>query len=184
MYSYVARQPILDSNQELVAYELLFRDGESNYFPNICPDQATSNIITNNHLNMGVEKVTGDLPAFINFHADTLIRNFPSFLDPEKVVIEGVAKPELFLYQPKEIIAISNIVEESFYAQTRPNILRIIPVRNQEKSLGSYNFIEFQEPDNIKLAIDRIQDIEVKLFTRKGDFVDFVNENDDLACFV
>jgi hypothetical protein len=56
--------------------------------------------------------------------------------------------------------------------------LRIIPVRNQEKSLGSYNFIEFQEPDNIKLAIDRIQDIEVKLFTRKGDFVDFVNEND------
>ena len=54
--------------------------------------------------------------------------------------------------------------------QTRPNILRIIPVRNQEKSLGSYNFIEFQEPDNIKLAIDRIQDIEVKLFTRKGDF--------------
>ena len=106
-----------------------------------------------------------------------------SFLDnlviyPEKVVIEGVAKPELFLYQPKEIIAISNIVEESFYAQTRPNILRIIPVRNQEKSLGSYNFIEFQEPDNIKLAIDRIQDIEVKLFTRKGDFVDFVNEND------
>ena len=106
-----------------------------------------------------------------------------SFLDnlviyPEKVVIEGVAKPELFLYQPKEIIAISNIVEESFYAQTRPNILRIIPVRNQEKALGSYNFIEFQEPDNIKLAIDRIQDIEVKLFTRKGDFVDFVNEND------
>lgn len=88
MYSYVARQPILDSNQELVAYELLFRDGESNHFPNICPDQATSNIITNNHLNMGVEKVTGDLPAFINFHADTLIRNFPSFLDPEKVVIE------------------------------------------------------------------------------------------------
>ncbi|QOL26326.1 HDOD domain-containing protein [Thalassotalea sp. LPB0316] len=88
MYSYVARQPILDSNQELVAYELLFRDGESNQFPNICPDQATSNLLTNNHLHMGVEKVTGDLPAFINFHADTLIKNFPSFLDPEKVVIE------------------------------------------------------------------------------------------------
>ncbi len=88
MYSYVARQPILDINQELVAYELLFRDGESNHFPNICPDQATSNILTNNHLSMGVEKVTGDLPAFINFHADTLIRNFPSFLDPNKVVIE------------------------------------------------------------------------------------------------
>ncbi|REL37199.1 EAL and HDOD domain-containing protein [Thalassotalea euphylliae] len=88
MYSYVARQPILDNNQQLVAYELLFRDGDSNYFPNINPDQATSNILTNNHLTMGVEQVTGDLPAYINFHADTLIRHFPSFLDPKKIVIE------------------------------------------------------------------------------------------------
>lgn len=88
MYSYVARQPILDSNQQLVAYELLFRNGDSNHFPDINPDQATSNILTNNHLTMGVEQVTGDLPAYINFHADTLIRHFPSFLDPKKIVIE------------------------------------------------------------------------------------------------
>ncbi len=88
MYSYVARQPILNVNQELEAYELLFRDGESNSFPNIDPDQATSNILTNNHLTMGVEQVTGDKTAFINFHEDTLIRHFPSFLDPKKIVIE------------------------------------------------------------------------------------------------
>lgn len=88
MYSYVARQPILNIEQELIAFELLFRDGTSNSFPNINPDQATSNILTNNHLTLGVEEVTGNLPAFINFHADTLIRNFPSFLDPEKIVIE------------------------------------------------------------------------------------------------
>ena len=88
MYSYVARQPILDPEQQLVAYELLFRDGDSNHFPNINPDQATSNILTNNHLTLGVEQVTGDLPAYINFHADTLIRHFPSFLDPKKIVIE------------------------------------------------------------------------------------------------
>jgi len=88
LYSYVARQPILSSDQELVAYELLFRDGESNCFPNIDPNQATSNILTNNHLTLGVEQVTGDLPAYINFHADTLIRHFPSFLDPKHVVLE------------------------------------------------------------------------------------------------
>lgn len=88
MYSYVARQPILNINKELEAYELLFRDGESNSFPNIDPDQATSNILTNNHLTMGVEQVTGGKNAFINFHADTLIRHFPSFLDPKKIVIE------------------------------------------------------------------------------------------------
>lgn len=95
MYSYVARQPILDINQQVVAYELLFRDGKSNSFPNIDPNQATSNILTNNHLTLGLEKITGDLPAYVNFHAETLIRRFPSFLDPEKVVIEILEDIEL-----------------------------------------------------------------------------------------
>ena len=88
MYSYIARQPIVDLDQNLVGYELLFRDGKSNKFPDICPDQATSNILTNNHLNLGIEKITGNNTAFINFHADALIKNFPTFLDPKKVVIE------------------------------------------------------------------------------------------------
>ena len=88
LYSYIARQPILNENQELIAYELLFRDGIDNSFPNINPDQATSNILTNNHLTLGFEEITGDLPAYINFHEDALIKHFPSFLDPKKVVIE------------------------------------------------------------------------------------------------
>jgi EAL and modified HD-GYP domain-containing signal transduction protein len=88
LYSYVARQPILDIKLNVVAYELLFRDGKSNSFPDIDPNQATSNILTNNHLSLGIEQVTGDLPAYINFHADTLIFHFPSFLDPKNVVLE------------------------------------------------------------------------------------------------
>jgi len=88
MYSFIARQPILDLNQSVVAYELLFRDGESNCFPDIDPDQATSNILSNNHLTLGVENITNNLPAYINFHSNTLINDFPSFLDPSTVVIE------------------------------------------------------------------------------------------------
>lgn len=88
MYSFIARQPILNAEKVVVAYELLFRDGESNSFPDVDPDQATSNILTNNHLTMGVEEITTELPAFINFHSNALIKNFPTFLDPTSVVIE------------------------------------------------------------------------------------------------
>jgi len=88
LYAYIARQPILNIKQQVVAYELLFRDGQSNSFPDIDPNQATSNILTNNHLTLGLEKVTGNLPAYINFHANTLISHFPSFLDPKNVVLE------------------------------------------------------------------------------------------------
>lgn len=88
MFTYVARQAILNKNKELYAYELLFRNGEKNCFPDISPDEATSKILTENHLDLGLEEISAGKPVFINFHQDTLLHRFPMSLDPEKVVIE------------------------------------------------------------------------------------------------
>lgn len=88
MYSYVARQPILDRNQNIYAYELLFRDGKDNCFPDVSSELATASILTNNHLTLGLEQVTGNLPAFINFNESLLLKHFPSFIEPSKIVIE------------------------------------------------------------------------------------------------
>ncbi len=88
MYCYMARQPILDASKTLVGYELLFRDGVENSFPNINADEATSKLITEHHLLMGVEKITGGQQAFINFSADTLIHHFPTSIDAKSMVIE------------------------------------------------------------------------------------------------
>jgi EAL and modified HD-GYP domain-containing signal transduction protein len=78
----------LNLEQETIAFELLFREGESNSFPGICPDKATSKLIVDNQLTLGIEALTGSLPAYINFHADALIHHFPTFLDPKKIVVE------------------------------------------------------------------------------------------------
>jgi EAL and modified HD-GYP domain-containing signal transduction protein len=90
MFTYVARQAILNKNKELYAYELLFRDGEDNCFPDISPDEATSKILTDSHLDLGLEDISAGKPVFINFHQDTLLHRFPTSLDPKKVVIEVV----------------------------------------------------------------------------------------------
>ena len=90
MFAYVARQSITDKNKDIFAYELLFRDGEKNCFPDIAPDEATSKLITGSHLTLGVEEITGGKLAFINFHEDTLLYRFPTSLDPLNVVIEIV----------------------------------------------------------------------------------------------
>jgi len=111
MYSYVARQAILNEQQEVIAYELLFRDGKSNSFPNIDPNQATSNILSDNHLTLGIEQVTGELPAYINFHTETLIKRFPSFLDPKKIVIEILEGVEI---GPELIAAIKNLKTKGY----------------------------------------------------------------------
>ncbi|MDC2890103.1 EAL and HDOD domain-containing protein [Psychrosphaera algicola] len=88
MYSYVARQPIVDKHNNLYAYELLFRDTENNTFPKIHPDTATTTLIAENELTMGLQKVTDNKLAFVNFPTDTLINNFPDFIDPSTVIIE------------------------------------------------------------------------------------------------
>lgn len=101
MFAYIARQAILNKKKELYAYELLFRDGENNCFPDISPDEATSKILTDSHLDLGLEDISAGKPVFINFHQDTLLHRFPTSLDPKKVVIEVVetVKPTSELVQ-------------------------------------------------------------------------------------
>ncbi len=88
MFAYIARQPIFDENRELYAWELLFRDGKQNCFPDIPPDEATSKLLASSHLSLGLEEIVGDKPAFINFHRDTLMYRFPTSLDASEVVVE------------------------------------------------------------------------------------------------
>lgn len=95
MNTYVARQAIYNKAKHVFGYELLFRDGEDNCFPDICPDEATSKILAGSHLSVGVEKIANNKIAFINFHTDTLINRFPLTLDPDNVVIEIVETVEV-----------------------------------------------------------------------------------------
>ena len=96
MSFYVARQPILDRNKNLFAYELLLRDSLENIFPkNINEDEATAKIIEGLEFNLGLESLTQGSIAFINFTHDSLINGFPLLLDKDKIVVEilETAKP-------------------------------------------------------------------------------------------
>lgn len=106
MFAYVARQAIYDHEKRVFGYELLFRDGVENCFPDIPPDEATSSMIAGSHLSVGVENITFNKLAFINFHQDTLLYRFPSTLDPMNVVIEIV---ETVSVTPDLIKAIEHI---------------------------------------------------------------------------
>jgi EAL and modified HD-GYP domain-containing signal transduction protein len=88
MYFYAARQPIFNQNKQLMGYELLFRDGVDNVFPNIDGDEGTSKLIEGSQFNFGLEDLTDNKPAYINFTLDTILKGYPSMLPSEQVVIE------------------------------------------------------------------------------------------------
>jgi EAL and modified HD-GYP domain-containing signal transduction protein len=88
MESYVARQPILDENMNLYAYELLFRSGTENFMPDVDGDAASMKIILNNLLDIHINKIIGDKKAFINFTEKLLLEDIPSLLPNDKIVIE------------------------------------------------------------------------------------------------
>ena len=78
MYFYAARQPILDRDKKLIGYELLFRDGVDNVFPDIDGDEATTRLIEGSQFNFGLEDLTDNKPAYINFTLETLSKGYPT----------------------------------------------------------------------------------------------------------
>ncbi|WP_322864475.1 EAL and HDOD domain-containing protein [Aeromonas allosaccharophila] len=88
MYSYVARQPILDRDLNTHAYELLFRDSLNNVFPSISSQQATSRLVVEQFLQQNIDQLLGGRPCFINFPHSLLLEGLAECLPPEKVVIE------------------------------------------------------------------------------------------------
>ncbi|WP_435236583.1 EAL and HDOD domain-containing protein [Psychromonas sp. PT13] len=76
MFSYVARQPIVDRNKKTVAFELLYRDGNDNSFPNVSPDFATKSILMNQFLFHQKRILDGKI-GYVNFGYESLIERLP-----------------------------------------------------------------------------------------------------------
>jgi c-di-GMP-related signal transduction protein len=85
---FAARQPILHVDKSLFAFELLFRDGMKNAFPDIDDEQATSKMIAGLQFNLGIDSLTEGKRAFINFTHDSLLNGYPMMLPCEQIVVE------------------------------------------------------------------------------------------------
>ncbi|MDY7039213.1 MAG: HDOD domain-containing protein, partial [Thermodesulfobacteriota bacterium] len=83
-----ARQPIFNKNKVVYGYELLFREGMTNFFPDIDGDTATSKLLSNSFFSIGIEKIIGKELAFINFTQDLLLKRVPLMFPRSKVVVE------------------------------------------------------------------------------------------------
>jgi c-di-GMP-related signal transduction protein len=84
----VARQPIFDRNKTVFGYELLFRSCLVNSFDNSDESAATSQLISNSLLSIGLDSLLSGRLAFVNFGRELLIRDRAPVLPKELMVIE------------------------------------------------------------------------------------------------
>jgi EAL and modified HD-GYP domain-containing signal transduction protein len=84
----VARQAILDCKQNTYGYELLYRNSLENVFNHSKPEQATSQVIFQNHVLGDLTTLCGNKKAFINFDERSLLSKLPLMLDKNVVIVE------------------------------------------------------------------------------------------------
>ncbi len=105
---FLGRQPILNREQGLFAYELLFRSARTGAVTVEDDLSATAAVIAH-AAELGMDHVIGDKLGFINVDAAVLLSDFVQVLNPKNVILEILetvqASPELLarLGQLKEL---------------------------------------------------------------------------------
>jgi EAL and modified HD-GYP domain-containing signal transduction protein len=90
---FLARQPILNRSQRLVAYELLYRNAEVHEARVTDGTHATASVIAHAS-ELGMEQVVGDQLAFVNVDTTGLMSDFIHFLPNDKVILEVLESVE------------------------------------------------------------------------------------------
>lgn len=89
MEVFTARQAIMNKNEKIVGYELLYRDGKDNCFPvGMDSQKATTKVILQTYLNTGLKSITDGKIAFINFSEACLLSLTPTLLPKNQIVVE------------------------------------------------------------------------------------------------
>lgn len=180
MYFYAARQPILDKNKNLYAYELLFRDSIDNVFPDVDGDEATSKIVEASKFNMGISEFTASKPAFINFTLETLSQGYPEMLTPDELVVEilETIKPG------KKLLSLCKDLHDKGYT------IALDDYEHQAVWEHFYPFIKIIKIDWQLSSIDQIKEVivaiakypHIQLLAEKVETYEEYNQAVELGC--
>jgi len=85
---FIGRQPIFNRRDEVYAYELLYRNNLRDEAGDVDLDVATSQVIMNAFVEIGLENIVGHRLAFLNMTRQFLVTPELMCIPPEQVVLE------------------------------------------------------------------------------------------------
>ncbi len=171
MEVYLGRLPILDSKQNLVAFELLFRSNQNNDVDVTDNSAASANVIIDTYGQLGIENVIGKRRGFIKVDAKLLMNDVICMLPKKHVVLEILRSVEindeiiqrcLFLKQKGYQLALSNVVQlDQRFERIMPliNIVKInITALNQS---NLHNLINKLKRWPVLLLAEKVESKEI-----------------------
>ncbi|MNM87494.1 EAL domain protein [compost metagenome] len=170
---FLARQPIFDKKNKIIAYELLFRTGMLNKYNSVDGDNATIEVIKNTLFNFGIEKIAKSKKVFINFTENILKSNILDLLSPEYVVVEILEDIEPTL----EIINICKKLKEMKYTIALDDFV----FHNKYKSLMEFVDIikvdfRITKGEERKEVIKKIKNKNIKFLAEKVETIEEFND--------
>lgn len=167
---FLARQPILNRGQRLVAYELLFRDGRLRNDACVSDNTAATASVIAHASELGMGQVVGEQMAFVNVDAVGLMSDFIRFLPPDKVILEILetvkATPEL-LDRIRELkragfrFALDDVVEQTDDVLQLQPLCDVIKIDIHEKGLEHLPALarQFKNPRQ-KLLAEKVETMD------------------------
>jgi EAL and modified HD-GYP domain-containing signal transduction protein len=178
MFAFIARQPILDRNKEVFAYELFFRDGKNNCYPDVERDEATSKLIAKNYQTLRLDDISCSKKSFINFQSETLMNGLPTSLDRDNVVVELIAGKS----DVSSLLNMCKYVKNMGYkvaledCDLKPKWNEFLPFVDMLKVNTNHENI-----DSLAKNVDRFIDANVRLIAEKIDTQDSFNIYRDMG---
>jgi EAL and modified HD-GYP domain-containing signal transduction protein len=167
----IGRQPILDRNEDLVAYELLFRSAASPTRADISDvTHASASVILNTLSGFGLEQIIGNHKAFINLDQTMLMGDAIELLPRERVVLEllesASVTPELVarcrdLKKAGFTLALDDHVYNPVYGELYESIgiVKIDLVQTPLEQIAA--MVEAFRPFPLKLLAEKVESREI-----------------------
>ncbi|MDV3426527.1 MAG: HDOD domain-containing protein [Bacillota bacterium] len=177
MYAYIARQPILNADNKVIAYELLFRNNQINASEIEDSSLATLQVIKNFYSVVGKDTLTDRKPAFINFDENLLKSKLIENL-PKDIVIEILESVE----PTEEIAGICKSLKENGY------ILALDDFEYHDKYKEILEYIDIIKVDFIitkgkerKRLIEKVNNNKIRYLAEKVETIQDYKEAAELG---
>lgn len=150
---FLARQPILNLNHEIVGYELLFRATDSQVANVEDHALASAKVIFDTLSNFGFEKIVGVHKGFINLNNDMLMSDTLELLPPR-----------LFVLELLEIVEITNaVIERCRELKLKGFSLALDDNLVSNSYLPLYDLVDIVKIDVLSMSAERLARMAVML---------------------